>query len=52
MEQLAIFGGTPVRETPVFYGRQCIEEDDIAAVAEALRGDLITCGPRVRELRN
>jgi len=29
------------------YGRQVIEEDDIAAVVEALRGDLITTGPAV-----
>ncbi|MGN6515677.1 MAG: UDP-4-amino-4,6-dideoxy-N-acetyl-beta-L-altrosamine transaminase [Rhizomicrobium sp.] len=29
------------------YGRQLIEEDDIAAVAEALRGDLLTTGPYV-----
>jgi len=49
MEQLAIFGGTPVRETPIFYGRQCIEQDDIDAVCETLRSNLITCGPRVAE---
>ena len=29
------------------YGRQLIEEDDIAAVAEALRGDYLTTGPYV-----
>lgn len=29
------------------YGRQVIEEDDIAAVAEALRGDYLTTGPLV-----
>jgi UDP-4-amino-4,6-dideoxy-N-acetyl-beta-L-altrosamine transaminase len=29
------------------YGRQTIEEDDIAAVAEALRADFLTTGPRV-----
>jgi UDP-4-amino-4,6-dideoxy-N-acetyl-beta-L-altrosamine transaminase len=29
------------------YGRQLIEEDDIAAVAEAMRGDLLTTGPYV-----
>lgn len=45
MEKLAIFGGTPVREKPIYYGRQCIEQDDIDAVAEALRGEVITCGP-------
>lgn len=50
MEQLAIFGGTPVRETPIYYGRQCIEQDDIDAVVETLKSDLITCGPRVAAL--
>ncbi len=50
MEELAIFGGTPVREKPIYYGRQCIGQDDIDAVAEVLRSDLITCGPKVREL--
>jgi len=29
------------------YGRQVIEEDDVAAVAEALHGDLLTTGPYV-----
>jgi len=29
------------------YGRQLIEEDDIAAVVEALRGELLTTGPYV-----
>lgn len=29
------------------YGRQLIEEDDIAAVAEVLRGDYLTTGPTV-----
>ena len=29
------------------YGRQTIEEDDIAAVAEALRGEFLTTGPTV-----
>ena len=50
MEELAIFGGTPVREKPIYYGRQCIEQDDIEAVVEALRSDLITTGPKVAEL--
>ncbi len=27
------------------YGRQTIEDDDIAAVAEALRADFLTTGP-------
>ena len=29
------------------YGRQLIEEDDVAAVAEVLRGDWLTTGPAV-----
>lgn len=31
------------------YGRQTIEEDDIAAVAETLKSDFLTTGPRVEE---
>lgn len=50
MEQLAILGGTPVREQPIYYGRQSISKDDIAAVEEALTSRLITCGPRVSAL--
>lgn len=50
MEKLAIFGGAPVREKAIYYGRQCIEQDDIDAVAEALKSDLITCGPRAADL--
>ena len=34
------------------YGRHCIEEDDIAAVAEVLRGDWLTTGPKVAEFEN
>jgi len=31
------------------YGRQCIEDEDVAAVVEALRSDWLTTGPRVEE---
>lgn len=31
------------------YGRQSIDEDDVAAVVEALRSDYLTCGPKVKE---
>jgi perosamine synthetase len=34
---------------PLPYGRQWIEEDDIAAVVECLRGDWLTQGPRVEQ---
>lgn len=50
MEQLAIFGGKPVRENKISYGKQYIDEDDVKAVVEALQSDLITCGPRVEKL--
>ncbi|PTM58861.1 UDP-4-amino-4,6-dideoxy-N-acetyl-beta-L-altrosamine transaminase [Desmospora activa] len=42
---LAIDGGKPTRETFLPYGRQWIEDDDIHAVVEVLKGDLITTGP-------
>ena len=50
MEQLAINGGTPVRQTPLSYGRHCIDEKDIQAVSDVLRGDFLTCGPKIHEL--
>ena len=50
MEQLAIFGGKPVREKKIFYGRQCIDQDDVAEVMATLLSDYITCGPKVEEL--
>ena len=31
------------------YGRPCLDEDDIAAVTEVLRGDWLTTGPRVAQ---
>ena len=50
MEELAINGGTPVRDKKLYYGHQCIDEDDIKAVESVLRSDYITCGPKVEEL--
>ncbi|MBQ9140641.1 MAG: UDP-4-amino-4,6-dideoxy-N-acetyl-beta-L-altrosamine transaminase [Lachnospiraceae bacterium] len=50
MEALAINGGTPVRTTAIGYGRQYIDEEDIAAVVEALKSPEITCGPRIAQL--
>ncbi len=50
MEKPAIFGGTPVREKPISYGRQLIEQDDIDAVVETLKSDYLTCGPAVTRL--
>lgn len=49
MEQLAIMGGSPVRTTPISYGKQYIDDDDVAAVAATLR-ETLTCGPKIDEL--
>lgn len=45
---LAIDGGTPVRSTMLPYGRQCISDEDIAAVTKVLRSDFLTTGPEVQ----
>lgn len=50
MEKLAIEGGVPVRETPLNYGRQYIDDADIQAVADTLKSDWLTCGPRITRL--
>jgi len=39
----------PLRATPLPYGRQTIEDDDVAAVVEVLRSDWLTTGPKVDE---
>jgi perosamine synthetase len=48
-EILAIHGGRPTRTTLLPYGRQSIDESDIAAVVEVLRSDWLTTGPKVAE---
>ena len=45
--RLAIEGGAPARSTFLPYAHQVISDDDVAAVAEALRSDWLTTGPRV-----
>lgn len=47
--KLAIRGGKPVREALLPYGRQTLDDDDVAAVADVLRSDWLTTGPRVEE---
>jgi perosamine synthetase len=46
---LAILGGTPVRNSPLPYGKQLIDEDDINEVIKVLKGDFLTTGPSVLE---
>lgn len=50
MELPAIEGGSPVREKPIYYGHQYIDEADIQAVVDVLRSDYLTCGPKIEEL--
>lgn len=52
MSELAIFGGKPVREKKIFYGHQSVDETDIQAVVDVLRGDFLTCGPNITSLEN
>ncbi|NJN96693.1 MAG: UDP-4-amino-4,6-dideoxy-N-acetyl-beta-L-altrosamine transaminase [Anaerolineales bacterium] len=49
MDQLAIHGGVPVRSTLIPYGRQQIDQADIEAVVQVLRGNWLTTGPGVTE---
>ena len=39
----------PIRSKLLPYGRQTVDEDDIAVVAEVLRSDWLTTGPKVEE---
>ena len=48
-DQLALYRGQAVRDTWLPYGHQAIDDADIAAVVEVLRGDWITQGPKVGE---
>jgi perosamine synthetase len=47
--QLALYGGTPVRESMLQYGRQWIEEEDVQAVLNVLHSDFLTQGPKISE---
>lgn len=47
---LAINGGRPIRDSYLTYGKQCVDEEDIQAVVNILRGEYLTTGPSVKEL--
>jgi perosamine synthetase len=51
-EALALHGGMPVRGELLPYGRQSVDEEDIAAVVETLRSDWLTTGPKVDEFED
>lgn len=48
-DELAIRGGAPIRSSVLPYGRQIVDEEDIAAVVDVLRSDWLTTGPKVGE---
>ena len=47
MDKLAINGGTPVSKEYIPYGKQSVDEDDIQAIVDVLKGDYLTTGPNV-----
>ena len=49
MENLAVFGGTPVLEKKIGYGHQYIDDADVQAVVDVLKSDYLTCGPKIDE---
>ncbi|HEX7064709.1 MAG TPA: UDP-4-amino-4,6-dideoxy-N-acetyl-beta-L-altrosamine transaminase [Bacillales bacterium] len=49
---LAIHGGEPVRNSLLPYGRQWLDEDEIAAVVDTLKSPYITQGPKITEFES
>lgn len=49
MNPLAMDGGKPVRSRLLPYGHQWVDEEDVKAVVQVLRGDWLTTGPTVGE---
>lgn len=50
MNKPAIEGGSPVRETKIYYGHQYLDQEDYDAVVDVLKSDYLTCGPKIGEL--
>ncbi|WP_085992722.1 UDP-4-amino-4,6-dideoxy-N-acetyl-beta-L-altrosamine transaminase [Oceanobacillus senegalensis] len=48
-KHLALYGGKPVRNAYLPYGRQWIDEEDIKAVTKVLQSEFITTGPMITE---
>ncbi|WBW95445.1 UDP-4-amino-4,6-dideoxy-N-acetyl-beta-L-altrosamine transaminase [Oceanirhabdus sp. W0125-5] len=47
IDKLALYGGKPVRDKYLAYGKQSIYDEDINSVIEVLKGDFLTTGPNV-----
>jgi cystathionine beta-lyase/cystathionine gamma-synthase len=52
VNKLAILGGKPTRDTYLSYGKQTVDESDIQAVVDVLKGDYLTTGPFVKEFED
>jgi len=46
---LAMMGGKSIRANGLTYGHQTVDDDDVLAVAESLRVDLLTQGTKIQE---
>ena len=51
-ETIALYGGTPVRERKIFYGKQFIDAADIEAVLAVLKSEYLTQGPQIKNLED
>jgi len=52
MANIALFGGKPVRDCKITYGKQHINKNDIRAVTEVLKSDWLTQGPKILEFES
>jgi perosamine synthetase len=52
MSDLAILGGAPIRKTLLNYGHQWVDDQDIQAIVDVLKGDWLTTGPAVGAFEN
>ncbi|WP_313233173.1 UDP-4-amino-4,6-dideoxy-N-acetyl-beta-L-altrosamine transaminase [Tissierella praeacuta] len=48
----AILGGIPIRNKPLPYARQYVNDEDCLAVNEVLKSDFLTTGPKVKEFED
>jgi perosamine synthetase len=51
-QKLALYGGQPIREKLLPYGKQFVDQNDIQAVIEVLQSDWLTTGPSIINFEN
>jgi perosamine synthetase len=51
-KELALYGGSSVRENLLPYGKQFVDQKDVQSVIEVLQSDWLTTGPTVLEFEN